>query len=409
MKSLYCLIAMAWLSAFPAQAKLLWQIQTDDGVFASPVVHNGVLYLANGNKLSALNLQGTLLWQHPLSAPARSTPAIAHDMLLLQTEQGLLAFSLTGQLTWQHLSKDGPRLVNGANWGWGKGDYAEPWSWYRSSVTLDKGVAYYGSQTGTYAVRITDGQQLWYQDTGMTHTQPAVSQEIVVVGSWNNHLYGLNAQNGDILWQFESPLPQGELGGWDGWQGFNLNPVISGDYVYVGSRSTWFFKLGLKDGREAWSTKHASSWIGSTALVHNGQVYYGLSDGLALIGQHTQSGNIEHFVRSPHLIFAAPVAIGEQLYFATLSGELFSYLPASGKHQRLYQTQSSQMHYQKHVKPLGGPNYQPLDPKLPIYQASLKQVTELLEDMDSIVSLGTADGVLYLGLTNGRLLAWRPE
>ncbi|MBT1064289.1 PQQ-binding-like beta-propeller repeat protein [Bowmanella sp. Y26] len=407
MKTLY-LVVFALLAPLSVQAKQLWQIQAEQGVFASPLAHQDKLYLANGNTLWALDREGKTLWQQSLSAQARSTPAITNQTLLVHTEQGLQAFNLQGLPLWQHKSSDGPRRVNGESWGWGQGNVIDPWSWYRSSVTLSNGIAYYGSQTGTYAVRVSDGQRLWQQHTGTTHTQPAVSQGIVVVGSWNNHLYGLNAQNGDILWQLESPLPQGELGGWDGWQGFNLNPVISGDYVYVGSRSTWFFKLGLKDGREAWSTKHASSWIGSAALVHKDHVYYGLSDGLALIGQHRQSGNIEHLVRAPHLIFATPVLVGEQLYFATLSGELFSYQPTSRELTKHYQTQSSQTHYQKHVQQGGGPNYQPLDPSLSVHQASIKQVTEMLGDMDSIVSLSTANGALFLGLAGGRLLAWQP-
>lgn len=406
MKLVNSVLVLIWLIVFPVHAGVLWQLQTSHGVFAPPLLHNNVLYLANGNTLRALSLQGESLWQHQLSSQTRSTPTIAGGLLLLQTEQGLQAFNLTGRLIWQHHSDDGPHLVN---WGWGQGNYADPWNWYRSSVSVADGAAYYGSRAGTYAVRVSDGQQLWHQNTGTTHTQPAVAQGVVVVGSWNNRLYGLSAQHGHILWQFESPVPEGELGGWDGWLGFNLAPLIDGEHLYVGSRSTWFFKLNLKDGHEVWSTKHASSWIGSKALVHHEIVYYGLSDGQALVGQQTDSGNIEHLVLSPHLIFAAPVAVGEQLYFATLSGELFSYHPVSKEMKRQFQTQSSRAHYQTYVRQGGGPLYQPLDPQLTPHQASVKQVTDMLEDMDSIVSLSAANGILYLGLANGRLLAWRPD
>ncbi|GAB3013085.1 outer membrane protein assembly factor BamB family protein [Bowmanella dokdonensis] len=403
--------SLCWLFCllFPlaVEAELLWEYQSGGPVTAPPLITNKGLFLAAGQAVHHLDKRGALLNRLPLDEDVRSTPVIHQGLLLVHGKGGLFAFSADGSQLWHHASQDGPLMVAGETWGWGEGVYADPWAWYRSGVAVKDNTAFYSDSGGTYAVELKTGKRLWHRDTGQTHTTPVVGDDAVFAASWNNSLYALSPANGEILWRFDADLPAGQFSGWAGWQGLNLTPTLNGKAIYLGSRGTYLYKLAASSGKEIWRVKHASTWIGSPAMVFDNTLYYGLSDGTALVGQALDSGNLTHLVQSPHLIFAPPVQVDGRIYFATLSGELFEYMPGTGQRRRLYQTRASADHYPRHVKAGGGPNYLPADPQLSPHQATVKQVQVMLREMDSILSLTTDGQQLYLGTATGRLLAIR--
>lgn len=361
--------------------------------------------MAAGHTLYRFSAEGQLLNRTGFSHKLYAKPVAYGNGLLIHAEDGLHALDFSGNPIWHHASVDGPLKIEGQSWGWGEGLFTDPWAWYRSSVTVDGSRAYYGTASGTYAVSLKDGSRVWHADTGVTHTTPVQIDSKLVVGSWNNHLYGLDAKSGEQVWQFEGGTPQGAMAGWNGWLGFNLDPVADGKSVYAGNRGSYFYRINAGTGEQLWAVKQASSWIGSPALLHQDQIYYGLSDGLGLMVQQKSSGNITRFIPMPHLIFAAPVVAQNSIYFATLSGEVFELNTGTMEYQRIYQTSASNKNYADHVKEGGGPIYQKPPADLSAHQGAQWQVQQMLQGLDSILSLSIKGNRLYLGTATGKLIA----
>jgi outer membrane protein assembly factor BamB len=390
--------------AATAHADLLWEFDTGGMVAGNPVVHEDSVYVTGGTRLHVLNRKGELQWSYDAGAPSRSTVGLAGDVVYLLADNGLHALDASGQRVWLFEASDGPLQVEGKTMGWGEGLRTDPWAWYRSAPRVADGKVVFGNRQGTYAVDAKTGEQLWRADTGTTHTQPAYHDGIVVVGSWDNHLYGLNIADGSIAWQVAARLPGGEMAGWLGWEGFNLDPVIHEGVVYVGSRGTHFYAIDAKTGVEKWSWKHASSWLGSPAVLNDGVVYFAMSDGNSLIGLQTSTGNQSLLFRNRFYNFARPQANARQVFMASLSGELFAIDKSTGQGRRIFATPGSQKKLAELQSPDGGLKYlYSVDGYT--HENATKDVNRMLSMLDSLLSLTLDGDTLYAGSANGKVYA----
>jgi len=91
-------------------------------------------------------------------------------------------------------------------------------------------IVYVQSNSGTFAVKASNGQQVW-ANTSITGTSsPTVAQGQIFVNDAGSVLHALNATTGQQVWQAKiDPHPQAS--------GFS-SPLVFEDYVIVGSSST---------------------------------------------------------------------------------------------------------------------------------------------------------------------------
>jgi len=319
-------------------------------------------------------------------------------------DNGLHALTMNGERKWLFESRDGPFEVDGTTMGWGAGNHVDPWALYRSAPLVIGDNVVFGNRHGTYAVNAVTGEMVWHTPTGTTHTRPAFHDGIIVVGSWDNHLYGLNAGDGSVAWKVESRLPTGAMAGWLGWEGFNLDPVIDDGVVYVGNRGTHFYAIDAKTGQEKWSWKHPTSWVGSPAVVRDGVIYFGMSDGNSLIGLETRMGNQSLLFRDHFYNFARPQANRNRVFLASLSGELYGVDRSSGQGQVIFATPASKNNLADLQDPKGGLKYlYSLDGYT--HENATKDIARMLTELDSLLSLTLDGGTLYAGSANGNLYA----
>jgi outer membrane protein assembly factor BamB len=399
------LLLMCSFIPLAAQGELLWQYSADGMIAGNPVVCQDAIYITGGSRLQVLNPKGELQWAYDAGAPSRSTVAIADNVIFVLADNGLHALDMQGKKLWQFETPDGPLEVDGTTMGWGEGMHSDPWAWYRSAPLVVGGKAVFGNRQGTFAVDVKTGQKLWHAQTGTTHTRPAHHDGVVVVGSWDNHLYGLNLGDGSTAWKVASRLPGGEMAGWLGWEGFNLDPVIDQGVVYVGSRGTHFYAIDAKTGVEKWSWKHASSWVGSPATVRGGVVYFGMSDGNSLIGLQTRMGNQALLFRNRFYNFSRPQANERHVFMASLSGELFQIERSSGQGRTIFATKASQAKLAELLSPDGGMKYAHSAEGGYTHENATKDVNHMLSMLDSLLSLTLHGEVLYAGSANGNLYA----
>jgi len=385
--------------------KVEWQFKAQGEITGQPVVYKNLVYILAGQSLSVLNKSGELQWQYKLKAKTYSKVAIDNETIYLLADNGLHAITLNGKKKWFFASQDKPLSIEGETWGWGKGKFVDPWSWYRSSPVIVNNKVIFGNAIGTYALSAKTGKKLWQVNTGITHTKPVYHEGIIVIGSWDNHLYGINENDGSIAWRFTSRMPQGAMADWSGWEGFNLDPIIYNGLVYVGNRGSYFYAINAKTGIEQWSSQYAGTWVGSSAIESNGEIFFGTSDGFSLVGLNAKTGSQTLLQVNDFYNFAQPQATDTVVFFATVSGQLFSVDRKTSQRKLIFSTPNNIKHSAKLVKKSGG-----LKRKFGIKgnysnATELKDIEYMHDQLDSILSITLDDKLLYVGSANGNVYA----
>lgn len=151
-------------------------------------------------------------------------------------------------------------------------------------------------------------------------------------------------------------------------------PVVAGDQVFVGADSGYLYAMKLKNGSKQWRFK-AEGPVNSTPAVGGGKVFFGDDDG-RLYALDTVTGEqvwIQKY-RSP--VMAPPLPVGQRLYFVTLTGTIFAVDIETGESLWSYPSEirSQEMTLYGHSAP-------------------------------AYDSVGRGEGRVYVGLSDGRLLA----
>jgi outer membrane protein assembly factor BamB len=186
---------------------------------------------------------------------------------------------------------------------------------------------------------------------------------------------------------------------WIGYAGFHLTPVVEDDRVFAGTRGTYFFSLNAGDGTEVWSSKVGSSWMGSPAVLSEDSVYYGLSDGMAVLGHLKASGRLTFFFKTGSLVFAQPEIYDRTLVVGTLSGHLFSIDTVTGQGRKLMSLGPEETKYGEFFDPKTTPE------KLTRYEGTGWSIERMLTESNSILNLTVSENTAYVGTASGKLYA----
>lgn len=390
------------LTSLSAQAKLQWQYQSNGLISGKPTIYQNNIYFTSEHSLLVLHKGGQLIWQYDLDAISKSEVAVDDSGIYVLADNGLHALSHTGTKLWHFKTHDNNWEINGLSWGWGNNQVKDIWAWYRSAPVIKNDSLYFGNSKGTFAINKINGEMIWHADTGVTHTKPALAQNTLVVGSWDNHLYGIDSKTGSTKWKFEGRVPSKD---WNGWQGFNLSPVIAEGKVYAGSRGSYFYAIDLESGKEQWSSQYANTWIGSAAFEHQGHLYFGTSDGYSLVGLNAKTGAQSLLYLNDFYNFAQPQVFDNYVYFGSISGQIHKVNIKDMKGNKIFSTPESNENYRDLVKEDGGLNIFFAKGENYNYQNSQKDVDRMLSQLGSILSITINKGVLYAGTSNGTLYA----
>lgn len=161
-----------------------------------------------------------------------------------------------------------------------------------ASPTISGNVVLYTSfKSVLYARNVHDGDSIWDRQLGedpgdgnWSATTPAVKRTgansgIVVAGSGDGLMYGVDLATGSIIWKHRS-----------GPAGFKMSPyrrddrpllsspVIAGDRVFFGSADGYLYCLDLNSGKELWSHEIGVPVL-STPMVSGNTLYVAAYDG----------------------------------------------------------------------------------------------------------------------------------
>jgi outer membrane protein assembly factor BamB len=131
------------------------------------------------------------------------------------------------------------------------------------------------SDRGLYAVRADDGTVLWrFETLGFVQCAPLYDpgEDVVYFGSNDGAIYKVRARNGELLWRF---MTNAEV---------SRRPVLSGGKLFVANANDTVLALDPRDGTLRWH-QHRTPAMGmevagySGVTVFRNKVYSGFSDG----------------------------------------------------------------------------------------------------------------------------------
>ncbi len=265
----------SWPEAGPA---LLWTNDGLDDGFSSVSVTDQAIYVTGREDsteyLTALDPDGNLLWRLPYgpggksSYPdARCTPTVEGNQVYLISGRGQVVCidSRQKKIQWSVPAFD---ELQGEYWKWGIAE---------SPLLVDDKVIYTpgGSQTTMIALDKQSGKTVW-QTQSLNDTTAYVSPILIqhedkkiIVNMTINHIFGVDAQNGQILWKVKYSDIQPPT--FHPWAPKNncITPLYFDGYLFI---TSGYDHVGIMFKLLAGDAGIQQVWLSSTLDCHHGQV-----------------------------------------------------------------------------------------------------------------------------------------
>ncbi len=320
----------------------LWHKSSAVGVDSSPVVANGLVYIAEADfwttdQLLAYNaVTGRLRWSANTWGDVHGAPAVANGRVYVATERGnqyVEAFdATTGAQLWSAPvgSYCSPAVadrtvyvtaLDGRLYAFDAVSGVLRWSTPNislgpfSSPAAAKGIVYVGSGDGNvYAFDAATGTEQWTAPTGGTvDSSPAVVNGVVYTGSEDGNVYALSARTGALRWS--TPTGGAIVG----------SAAVANGTVYIGSFDGNLYALDSKTGSVRWTWQSSDSgWIESAIAVANG-VVYPVTNAMTLHAVDTTSGTGLWSWRFGSQSSSSPAVANGIIYIGSWDGNLHAF------------------------------------------------------------------------------------
>jgi len=181
----------------------------------------------------------------------------------------------------------------------------------RGTPTYYQGSILIGSyDNNMYALNAADGKFLWkYATDGGVVSRPGVYEGNVYFGSEDKSLHVVSARSGKVVWTYLTGGP------------IRSSPRIAEGHVFVGSDDEYLHAINLGTGRAAWKFETAGP-IRSTPFVADELVYVGSESG-DFLGIDFR-GTLKWRFQSKRSITSSPFAEKQVVYFSSMDGTLYA-------------------------------------------------------------------------------------
>jgi uncharacterized repeat protein (TIGR01451 family) len=133
--------------------------------------------------------------------------------------------------------------------------------------------------------------------------QPIVFNAVVYVGVMNGKMYALNADDGNVVWVFQSggPIPH--------------TAAVAGGRVFFGSLDGKIYALDSADGSQEWTYTTGGPVYSAPAVV-NDTLYIGSTDGY-LYALNTTNGALRWRYQTDGPVVTSPAVANNRVYFGS--------------------------------------------------------------------------------------------
>ncbi|MDD5598930.1 MAG: PQQ-binding-like beta-propeller repeat protein [Victivallaceae bacterium] len=291
---------------------------------AAPVIKNGRLYVGTSGEnenhspaITALDARsGKKLWNTPVDSPVKRNLAAGTKLIYGVSVSGKLYAldPVSGKIIWE--KSDG---IAGLN--------------YCAPVIVD-GKLYIN---GFSAFDSETGRRIWHSPVKPKVPgylcSPAVSNGKIYVSftGWNNPLFCLDAQNGDVIWQSKVMIQS--------------PPLVSSTLVYAAGEYGMVYALDAQDGKVVWQKKVGAHWMVACPVLSGDLLYVSCPEEGKIIALDVrakgapvwefQTGRAlvspSGYRRGGSQIVSSPAVSGEIIYLAAVDGFLYALNKKNGK------------------------------------------------------------------------------
>ena len=292
---------------------LRWKVTAAEWAIASPVVANGVVYVAasgamegaspglgladRGHLVAYEANHGEERWRYRFTRELTLTPVVVGgERILVPEDRELHCLSSDGEPQWTYLSRT-PITASPVAWG--------------PNV-------YVGDEAGNIsAVQIANGHRLWFTRVeGGIYTPPAVWNERLFVGTVRNRLVCMSALDGAEYWQYVAGAE------------VTAGPTLHGNLVLFGAADHRVYCLLQSSGRLLWEFETQGEVHSAPALVGEAAIF-GSRDG-SLYCVELRTGTLRWAYRTSDWIETSPAISENFIYCAGHDGYLRVLEAASG-------------------------------------------------------------------------------
>jgi len=164
---------------------------------------------------------------------------------------------------------------------------------------------------GTSAFVSGDVMALWrFRCEDEVRSSPAVHNDVVYIGAYDNNLYALNADDGKFLWKYPT---EGGIGS---------SPCVHTGRVFFGSADRLLYAVNADTGRIAWTCPtQGSVWSSPRAAFDH--VFFG-SDDRHLYAANIHSGRVAWKFETDGKIRSSPAIGNDAIYIGCEEGVVYA-------------------------------------------------------------------------------------
>jgi len=182
-----------------------------------------------------------------------------------------------------------------------------------SSPAVADGTVYVGSTDNyLYAVDANDGTIQWrFKTNNKVASSPAVTSGTIYFGSNDGRLYAVDADDGTKQWQFEAEFM------------VFSSPVVVNGTVYVGSNDGRLYAVNADDGTKQWQFDAGGFGVRSSPAVVDGTVYVG-SDACRVYAVDAGDGSQQWQFKTADVVGSSPAVADGTVYVGSRDGNLYA-------------------------------------------------------------------------------------
>ena len=138
----------------------------------------------------------------------------------------------------------------------------------------------------------------------------SVSNDILIFGSLDHWVYGLDVNNGDTVWRYET-------GG-----AIASSPLVEDGTAYLGSFDSNFYAINAESGKEKWRFTESSNWYWGKPIFYEGYVYAASLDG-KIYALESLTGNKKWESVTDGPIVGSPTVVRDMIIFGSTDGKIY--------------------------------------------------------------------------------------
>ncbi len=291
----------------------VWSTTIKGPVYNTPQEQDGQVYLtsmqSSGPNVFAIDgSTGKPLWSFDTQGSVVIPPTVGPTQVFVASDVGSTHFmraidAKTGALIWKYTRDQPPECM------------------CSFQSTLTGGLLF--AQTDGHSLYAfapsgsAPSRRLWsFNGDGALLTNPVVADGVVVVGSSDRNVYGLDAKTGKTLWSATTGYA------------FTADPAIAGSVVVIGDQGGNIDGFDLKTGKQLWNFG-ASGPIDDAALVSDKTAYVVSEDHNVYAlnitnGQTVWQYTMDDFAEQP------PILLGDRVVVDNRAGQLIGLDAAKG-------------------------------------------------------------------------------